>query len=282
VTASAPALAAQAKVPLVLHHLIATIDTVTWNDVVKSPFITDQFATIQAPFAHGVDGGRVIRMFGKYNFLQLQPANSAAPLLGDVGMMLASERPGGLEQIRTQGMFGRPQAYAAWDHGTPATDFYREWSDRIRPVGADSLSDRVRIELLQYTSDAAKQQTAIDSLSETNRSSGRFLAQYSDPKKLLAYLTAATLAVPVDDIRKIVTILQRDGIPVVAEGEGAIIKLDGFTLHLIPSWNGAGVKQLQFALTHPAVANPTYRFGPKSQLRFGPGLIAVWDFENKR
>jgi hypothetical protein len=83
---------------------------------------------------------------------------------------------------------------------------------------------------------------------------------------------------PVDDIAKIVRVLQRDGVTVLVEGEGAIIKLDGCTLHLIPSFVGAGVKQLQFALTHTAAGNPLYRFGPKSQLRFGPGPIAVWDF----
>ena len=75
--------------------------------------------------------------------------------------------------------------------------------------------------------------------------------------------------------------LARDNVPVLPEGEGAIIRLDGFTLHLVPPWTGAGVKQLQFALTRPLLANPIYRFGPQSQLRFGPGPIAVWDFERR-
>jgi len=146
-----------------------------------------------------------------------------------------------------------------------------EMSDRIRPAGGDSTSDRVGFELLQYSTEAALRRFAVDSLPDANRSNARFLAEYFDAKKLLSHLTGATLAIPVDDIARITRVLVRDGIAVVADGEGAIIKLDGFTLHLIPPYRGAGVKQLQFALTHVAPANPTYRFGPKSQLRFGGG-----------
>ena len=271
-------LAAQQKVPLVLHHLIVPVDSQTYNDVLNSPFIRDQFAATQAPWADGVDGGPLIRLFGKYNFLQMVPAHRT----DHVGIVLASERAGGLEALTMQGQFGPPAEEGAVTTHNPTQGMpYFELSDRRRPMGKDSTSERVEFQVLQHTAAAARQQFATDSLSETNRANARFLASFHDPKKLFSRLTGATLAIPVDDIAKIVAVLKRDNVHVTAAGEGAIVKLDGFTLKLVPPWTGAGVKQLQFALTRAAVANPTYRFGPRSQLRFGPGLIAVWDFELK-
>jgi hypothetical protein len=131
---------------------------------------------------------------------------------------------------------------------------------------------------MEYTAAWASVLFRADSMPDSNRSNSRFLAQFYDSRKLLSYLTGATLAIPVDDIKKISRVLQRDSVVVIPEGEGAIIKLDGFTLHLVPSFVGAGVKQLQFALTRTALGNPIYQFGQKSQLRFGPGPIAVWNF----
>lgn len=276
------AISAQQKVPLVLHHLIARIDSATYHDVINSPFIRGQFAATQAGYRDGVDGGPGIRLMGKYNFLQVTPGLPPNFPVGDVGIVLASEHPGGLEQVKKQGEFGPgAREESAISTHNPEAVYYFEFSDRLRPAGGDSTSDRVEFELLQYSADAVRRQFAVDSLPATNLTNGRFLTRFYDPKKLFSYLTGATLAIPVDDITRISRVLQRDGVTVFAEGEGAIIKLDGFTLHLIPSFVGAGVKQLQFALTRTAIGNPVYRFGPKSQLRFGPGPIAVWDFTSQ-
>jgi hypothetical protein len=268
---------AQQKVPLVLHHLVVDVDTVTWNDIAHSPFIREQFAAYQAGDLNPPDAGRGLRLIGRYSYLQIMSA--AVP--GNVAIVLASERSGGLAQVRSQGAFMAGRVWSERDHRSSEGIHVVELADRIRPAGADSTSAPVGFELLQYTTEAARRRFLVDSLPDANRSTARFLAEYFDAKKLFSHLTAATLAMPVEDIQKIARVLQRDGIVVVQEGEGAILRLDGFTLHLIPPYRGAGVKQLQFALTHAAPANPTYRFGPKSQLRFGPGLIAVWDFESK-
>src|SRR4051812_43714834 len=99
---------AQAKVPLVLHHIIARIDTTTWNDIVNSTFVSEQLAATQAPRADGVDGGALIRLFGKFNFVQLTPPMGEKFREGDVGIVLSSERPGGLELLRRQGRLVPP------------------------------------------------------------------------------------------------------------------------------------------------------------------------------
>jgi hypothetical protein len=281
-----PALAAQQKVPLVLNHLVVTLDSATYNDILAAPFLREQFAAPEIGFLTGVDGGDGVRFFGKYNFIQFFGPKSFGQtkysLPGDVVVALATERVGGLDGLKSQGHYGRGGAIVWIQNDGPVhANPYHEESDRLRLTGADSTSSHTRFEILQYSVDAAKELAAMDSLPLDNRTNSRFFRHNYDPAKLFAYLTGATLAVPVDDIAKIAAAMRRNNVAVTTEGDGAIIKLDGFTLHLIPPWTGAGVKQLQFALTHSLMANPTYRFGPRSQLRFGPGATAVWDFERQ-
>lgn len=271
---------AQQKVPLVLSRLAIELDSATYRDIRNSPFIQNQLAAADTGFLWGHEGGQGIRLIGKYNLLTLWAPAESGRATGDVGIVLAAERGGDLARLTVQGPFKpAPTLSVGSHHGMTNVDRFDYASDRVVPSGADALSDRVRFAITEFGDAMARVATGLDSLPEANRSNSRFLAPYFDPKKLLSHLTGATLAVPVDDIKKIGRVLTRDGITVVAEGEGAIIKLDGFTLHLIPSFVGAGVKQLQFALTRAAVGNPIYQFGPKSQLRFGPGPIAVWDFK---
>jgi len=276
-------LSAQQKVPLVVHHLIATIDSATYDDVAGSQFLGEMFAAVERGSLSGPDGGRGIRIMGKYNFLQLRRAALPHDPDGGIKIVLSSERPGGLEQLSAQGPFASllPGERSIVTH-EPTHDFsYDELSNRLRPSGADSTSDRAGFEVLQYTPAAAARQFTVDSLPATRLANSRFLSRFYDSNRLLAYLTGATLAIPVDDIAKIARVLRRDGVVVLAEGEGAIIELDGFTLHLIPPWSGAGVRQLKFALTRDVPANPVYTFGPHSRLRFGPGPIAAWDFNSR-
>jgi hypothetical protein len=271
-------LAAQQKVPLVLSHLVLTLDSATYNDVVHSDFMRDQFSAMAAGFLQGEDAGYGARLVGKYSYLIIAPPKARDRAV-DLGIDLLSEHPGGLEQIRAQGGYIRTGGVSL-----VANDFMPDvqpafpQTDRIAPSG---MSARTSFEIIQYNVDAAMHLGQSDSLPGTNLSSARFLRRYFDATKLFSYISGATIAMPVEDIARVVAALKRDNVSVVTEGEGAIVKLDAFTLHLVPPWTGAGVKQLQFALTHALVANPTYRLGPKSQLRFGPGLIAVWDFEAK-
>jgi hypothetical protein len=267
---------AQQKVALVLHHLVVTVDSATYHDIMNSPFLREQFATTQA-VSFDRTAGPAIRVVGKYNYLQIMSSSLPA----SAAIVLASEHLGGLAQLKAQGEFRPGLVSSIRGHVSAEAAELLEYGERIRPAGVDSTSERMDFEVFQYAPEAAAYQSLIDSLPATQVTTSRFLARWYDPKKLLAYLTGATLGIPVDDIAKIARVLKRDGVTVFAEGEGAIIELDGFTLHLIPPWSGAGVRQLKFALTRDVPANPVYTFGPHSRLRFGPGPIAVWDFNSR-
>jgi hypothetical protein len=276
-------LAAQERVPLVLNHLVITLDSATYHDILAAPFLREQFAAPEIGMLTGVDGGNGVRFFGKYNFLQFfGPKAPPATQPGDVAIVLASEQVGGLEALKAQGRYARAGGATIGGSDGPAhANAYVEHADRLRLISDDSTAPHATFEVMQYTADAARYLASTDSLPVDDRSNSRFLRHNYDPTKLFAYLSGATLAIPVADIATISAAMRRNNVPVTAEGDGAIIRFDGFTLHLMPPWTGAGVKQLQFALTRPLLANPTYRFGPKSELRFGPGAIAVWDFERR-
>lgn len=276
-------LAAQRPVPLVLNHLVITLDSATYHDVLAAPFLREQFAAPETGMLTGVDGGDGVRFFGKYNFVQfLRPSGAAMTKPGDVAIVLGSEQAGGLDLLRAQGGYERGSgATIGGNDGPVHANAYVEHADRLRLVSRDTMDGHATFDVMQYTADAARYLAATDSLPVDDRSNARFFRHNYDPTRLFSYLSGATLAIPVADIATISAAMRRNNVPVTAEADGATIRLSGFTLHLVPPWTGAGVKQLQFALTRPLLANPTYRFGPKSELRFGPGAIAVWDFERR-
>jgi hypothetical protein len=252
------AASAQQKVPLVLDHIMVTLDSATFHDVRASPFFANSFSAVDS-----TQGG--FDLFGRYNWLTLVGPESNAQTF----ICLASEHPEQWDQVKR-----------TIEHGAGARhiDGAMQWSDRASFSQVDLDLAETRFCVRQFDVAAAKRMAQRDSLPDDNRTLARFLAPHFDRTKLFSALTGATLAIPVADIEKIVNALRPIGVSIVIEGEGAIIKLDGFTLHLVPSFVGAGVKQLQFALTRTAVGNPIYQFGQKSQLRFGPGPIAVWNF----
>lgn len=279
--------AAQQKVPLVLNHLAIVIDSATYHDVRHSPLFRGEFAAMDTSYFTSAEFTGTTRLFGKYNYLAIvKPEAYGAWQVGDIGIALSTEVAGGLDVLARDPTLVRMRRLAPETPVSPdrvEQEFARLFGgvQTVRLAGKDATSEHARFEITQYPDGLMKLLAATDSLPPSNRSNARFLAHFYDPRKLLSYVSGATLAIPVDDIAKIVAVVTRDGVTVFAEGEGAIIKLDGFTLHLIPSFVGAGVRQLQFALTRTAVGNPIYRFGPKSQLRFGPGPIAVWDFTSQ-
>lgn len=280
-----PPLVAQQKVPLVLNHLEIVLDSATFRDIKGSPFLREQFAAVDTTEDGLHEGLLGVRFFGKYNWITLAHADrkrDGRSAIGDVAIVLSSDVPRAIETLTHDGKLKQFfTAPGATDVRPMTRDYLRDFHSVASLAGPDSTSSHSRFEIMQYDQNISSMLAEIDSLSVTNLSNTRFLARYYDSHKLFEYLTGATLAIPVDDIAKIAAVLERDSVTVLHEGEGAIIKLDGFTLHLIPPWTGAGVKQLQFALTREAAANPVYRFGPHSELRFGPGPIAVWDFGSR-
>ena len=95
---------------------------------------------------------------------------------------------------------------------------------------------------------------------------------------LIYYLEHAAVAVDEASIAQVGDWLRSAGAAVVREGEGLVVQFESQVLRLVPGWGGPGPEQLTFYLRREHPGNPTYKFGPRSRLRFGPQRSATWSF----
>lgn len=95
---------------------------------------------------------------------------------------------------------------------------------------------------------------------------------------LMYYLENATLAVDEDAIPQLDGWFRSAGALVVREGEGLVVRFASQRLRLVPGWGGSGPEQLTFYLRREHPGNPTYKFGTRARLRFGPQRSATWTF----
>ncbi len=100
----------------------------------------------------------------------------------------------------------------------------------------------------------------------------------ADSMPVVYHLSGAIIAVPEEALPRLVSTLIRTGAAVGREADGFVISFPNTTFRLQPAWRGAGVVQLNYFLRREVGGNPTYRFGPTTRLRFGPGRAAVWQF----
>lgn len=257
-------------IPVVLNHLYAVLDSATYAEVLGSPFLTMQFS--------GFKSRSPATWTGRHTFLEFfDPHGYDGAQVGDVGIALGLEEAGGVAASAHRfTALGAPFDTSTERRGTPqqSEQYFHRW----RPAGGDATSPRAAFWVMEYALEASRTLALRDSLPLGDRGRDRFLADRFDATRLLGDISSATLAIPVGDIAKLVRALERLGVGVIAEGEGAIIRLPAFTLRLLPAWERPGLRRLEFGLLREAPANPSYRFGPHSRLRFGPGRVAVWDF----
>ncbi len=100
----------------------------------------------------------------------------------------------------------------------------------------------------------------------------------SDSLGIIYDLTGVVLALPPALLVPIGQAMHRAGIRVDVDGTMVTVSFGAATLHLVPAWETPGVQELTFLLRREAAGNPTYRFGGRSALRFGPGRTATWSF----
>ena len=64
----------------------------------------------------------------------------------------------------------------------------------------------------------------------------------------------------------------------IREGEGMVVQFSSQSLRITPAYGQVGAESLSFLLRRELPGNPTFRFGARGRLRFGPGRIASWTF----
>lgn len=268
------ALAAQGIPSLVLHHLRVGLDSATWKDVHDSPFLREQFSAFDSVRVEGGGTTTVRHLFtGRRNWLEMVrgvgPASIELGLTNDdassVARVVAAWRRDGV--VFDSGAVGRPD-------GQHAAPWYLRWAVR---GGADAMFG---VELDAYHPLLYRRLAEWDSLPVDHQDRVRALRPHFATERLFSEITGATLAIPVEEIRRLRSALRGGGLQVVDEGEGLVVLLaDGVRLRFVPAWNQPGLRRLEFYLTRAVPANPIYRLGQHSRLRFGPGRVAAWDFD---
>jgi hypothetical protein len=102
----------------------------------------------------------------------------------------------------------------------------------------------------------------------------------TDPDSLgiIHDLSVVQITVPLDAMVPLGQALHRAGIRVDVTGSTLTVTFGAATLILTQAFDDPGIERIGFVLRYEAPGNPTYRFGPKSALRFGPGREANWSF----
>lgn len=266
--------AAQGSPALMLHHLRVGLDSATWRDVHDSPFLRDHFSAFDSVRVEA--GGRSVlrHLFtGRRNWLEVVqgagPASIELGLTSDdasaVTKLVGAWRRNGVRFDSSTVL--RPDG----QHGAP---WYLRWA--VSGGAAAMLG----VELDAYHPLLYRRLGEWDSLPIDQQDRVRALRPHFASDRLFSEITGATLAIPIEEIRQLRGELRSGGVQVVDEGEGLVVMLaDGVRFRLVPAWNQPGLRRLEFYLTRAVPANPIYRLGQHSRLRFGPGRVAVWDFD---
>lgn len=270
---SAAPVASQATPSLVLHHLRVGIDSTTWREFHDSPLFKRQFAAADSVvLEQGARREVQWLLIGRRSWLELVQGTRAGSFhLG----------------LTTEDAASTTRAVAAWrrdgtvlDSGTVSrmaagktSPWYLRW---VVPASRDAMFG---LELDAWHPALFQRLVVWDSLPSEMADRARALRPQYDATRLFAEVTGATIAIPAEEIVALRRVLRGGGVSMVDEGEGLIVVLEGgVRFRFVPAWERPGLRRLELFLTQAMAANPTYRFGPRSRLQFGPGRTATWDF----
>lgn len=268
-------LPAQRLMPLVLHHLRVGLDSSTWRDMQQSLLLEHEFAARDSIVVDASGERRTRQLFmGRRQWLELVQGNG----IGSIELGLTAEEagstPGLVMAWRRKGVLLDSSTIlrGSGERGEP---WYLRWAV------TEGKGAMLGVELDSYHPALFRRLAERDSLPADVTDRARAMQPQFAPGRLFAEITGATLAIPVGEIRQLRAALISGGtVAVVDEGEGLVVVLeDGLRLRVVPAWERPGIRRLEFYLTRAIPANPSYRFGPRSRFRFGPGRVAVWDFD---
>ena len=100
----------------------------------------------------------------------------------------------------------------------------------------------------------------------------------NDSLPVVYFLETARFAVPRETLANLEGWFRSAGARVIREGEGMVVQFESQSLRITPAYGQVGVESLSFQLRREFAGNPTFRFGQRGRLRFGPGRIASWTF----
>jgi len=259
-----------------LHRLDVVVDSATYADIAASRFLTDYFAGRDSSI-QSVSGERArgTTFYGRNSVLSFRPRDQQHRL-DNVVVVLAAERRGSIDALAARASAER----VAFD-----TARYRilrresiPWRRIWQPVETGILPARAALYVAEPEASFLAVLANSDSLGADDLSRERLLRVSYNPKRMLGDIVAATIALGESDIVLLTRGLVLSGASARSEPMATMVEIERSSLKFESSNSGAGIRRITLALTRQMPGNPTYRFGYRSVLRFGPGPVAVWEF----
>ncbi|HRP08063.1 MAG TPA: hypothetical protein PLL69_06195 [Gemmatimonadales bacterium] len=99
-----------------------------------------------------------------------------------------------------------------------------------------------------------------------------------DSLPMAYYLSAVAMLVPPALIAELEVGFRSSGARVIREGQGVVVQFGSQELRVMPAWGEPGIERITLHLRRELPGNPTFRFGPRTRLRFNPPRTAIWTF----
>ncbi len=272
-----------------LSHAMVTVDSATYRAIVASPFLRDELGVFETRTTMR-EGGRVYSgtyLYGRETYLEIQQSAPGGPREGLGQLYLGTDAEGDLHRVmaRVVARGGGPVTYAFAIRRRDGEDVPWFHSARVLPVpygprGTPSGEDALfRLFLLEWHPDYLRRWMPDLPADSAGVSRAAYLARQWRPDRYLRDIIGVTYALDSAETASLASRLTSLGYDVREERDTVQAVTAGFTVTVVPATLGRhGLVMLRLALQRPKEGERVYRFGPRSELRFGSGREATWTF----
>ncbi len=268
------------SVPL-LNHFYATVDSVTYAAIEASAFLREQFAPFEKRTTVRNDSTYSgLYFYGDETYFEFFEENHGDRKLGDAGMALGIETPGGSAGLRAKWEKQRPSLTTMVTRqldGTPVDWFHMTSYEETR---AKSAVEGLRFFAMEYEANFVKRWNPASNSSIAQRA---ILAAYCEKlnlsqvreKSLLGNVRQLEIAAPEERVRVRASQLEGAGWKLKAHRKGILCVGPNASVDLRFAPEPQGVKAVEFTLKNPG-REQTLKIGASTlEIR---GKQAIWRF----
>jgi hypothetical protein len=270
--------------PVFLNHFYIVLDSATYHDIERSPFLRREFAATERRTTVREDMSYTgLYVYGANTYFEFfDVSNSPSPRVGDSGIGFGVDQAGGLQAV------GREQAAKISIGPEPVT---RQYEGRQVPwfyTGGlkDSPSDSgFSVWLMEYHPRFLAAWNPQPDGQNRGVSRRQILRRYAAVLKDIParpyFVDVVALTVAIDEPaqKSLVKLCKLLSYGERTNGGTKVLQGPGVELRLIPQAGGArGIREIRMRVRGKPMGRAEFRFGPRSVLRFEGNGLATWSF----
>jgi uncharacterized protein DUF5829 len=268
---------------IALNHFYVVLDSATYKAIEQSPFLRQEFAVTEQRTTTRTDISYTgVYFYGANTYFEFfDVANQSMGRLGDGGIALGVDQPGGMDAIKRElgDQFSIAQAPITRQFGQEQVPWFYTAGFTNFP-----LDSGLRIWAMEYHPRFLAEWNPPSTGKSEGVSRKQVLQRYVDvlkaksAKPYLKDVVALTIAVSEATQKRFGELGKRLGYGVRVEGMTTILEGPDLELRLIPQTDKLhGIQEI----TMRVAAKPNqaeFRFGARSVLKFGGNGLATWSF----